>query len=401
MQIVWLLLIGFVVVLLLFGDAQASQTLYISPEKAAAIKYKTWAIWQTIEPPEERIRMLWIVHDYVPFVNAGSEVCAHTINKFLMSKPYKYDIWIASPGYPRRTYEGVRCFDLYDTDTLFTVLRSTQVIHSHSYLCRKQLLWISRTMGIPMVEWVHTDNYVRSIPQHTWLKNELYGRQWIVFNSESLKASAPSLPDEYTLVVRPPVDYRAYAIKDKDRDAKYVTLSNVNDNKGGRLLIQLARALPEMQFQGILGGYRKQITCSDLPNLRYIQHTTSIKDVYAHTWVQIMPSKEETWGRTAVECMSSGIPLVVSPTPGLRECCGDAAIYCDRGDLDAWVTTLRQLRDDKEFYNQRSTSALERARALDPNPELEAFETWMDTKVIPSAVEGRDPSWFEKNLLFR
>jgi glycosyltransferase involved in cell wall biosynthesis len=250
-----------------------------------------------------------------------------------------------------------------------------------------------------MVEWVHTDNYVRSVPRQSWLSNELYGRQWVVFNSESLKASAPSLPDECTLVVKPPVDYRAYAIK--EREPKYVTLSNVNDNKGGRLLIQLARALPEMQFQGILGGYRKQITCSDLPNLRYIQHTTEIKEVYAQTWVQIMPSKEETWGRTAVECMSSGIPLVVSPTPGLRECCGDAAIYCDRGDLDAWVTTLRQLREDKEFYNQRSAAALERARALDPTPELEAFETWLDTKVIPSATQGREPSWIEKNLLFR
>lgn len=399
MQSIWLLLIGLVVILILFGDAQATQTLYISPEKAAAIKYKTWPTWQTIEPPEDRIRMLWIIHDYVPFVNAGSEVCAHTINKFLMSKPYKYDVWIASPGYPRRTYEGVRCFDLYDTETLFTVLRTTRVIHSHSYACRKQLLWISRTMGIPLVEWVHTDNYVRSVNRQVWLSNELYGRQWVVFNSESLKASAPSLPDECTLVVRPPVDYRAYAIK--EREPKYVTLSNVNDNKGGRLLIQLARALPEMQFQGILGGYRKQITCSDLPNLRYIQHTTEIKEVYAQTWVQIMPSKEETWGRTAVECMSSGIPLVVSPTPGLRECCGDAAIYCDRGDLDAWVTTLRQLREDKEFYNQRSTAALERARALDPTPELEAFETWLDTKVIPSATQGREPWWIEKNLLFR
>jgi glycosyltransferase involved in cell wall biosynthesis len=401
MPVFWLLLVGLIVILLMYGDTRARHSIYIAPEKAAAIQYNKWPAWKEIEPPEERIRMLWIIHDYVPFVNAGSEVCAHTINKFFMSKPYKYDVWVASPGFPQRTYDGIRCFDLYDTNTLFEVLKTTKVIHSHSYLYRSQMLWISRTMGIPFVEWVHTDNYVRSISKESWMDKRIEGRQWTVFNSESLKESAPKLPDAYTKIVLPIVDYRIYAIEKEKKQPKYVTLSNVNDNKGGALLIQLAKALPEIEFQGILGGYRKQITAEGIPNLRYIQHTTEIKEVYAQTWVQIMPSKEETWGRTAVETMSSGIPVVVSPTPGLRECCKDAAIYCNRGDLEAWVVTLRKLREDKEYYNQRSTAALERARALDPNPELDALEEWMDTKVIPSATQGRHPTYLEKNLLFR
>ena len=111
--------------------------------------------------------------------------------------------------------------------------------------------------------------------------------------------------------------------------------------------------------------------------------------------------KRQTWGRTAVEAMSSGIPVVVSPTPGLRECCSDAAIYCDRGDLDSWVTTLRKLKEDKEFYNYRSRVALERARELDPNPVLNSVESWLDTIVVKSAVPGREPTTFEKNMLFR
>jgi hypothetical protein len=84
MPIVWLILVGFIVVLLLYGDVRARQSIYIPPEKAAALQYNKWPQWREIEPPEERIRMLWIIHDYVPFVNAGSEVCAHTINKFLI-----------------------------------------------------------------------------------------------------------------------------------------------------------------------------------------------------------------------------------------------------------------------------------------------------------------------------
>jgi glycosyltransferase involved in cell wall biosynthesis len=137
-----------------------------------------------------------------------------------------------------------------------------------------------------------------------------------------------------------------------------------------------------------------------LSNLRYVPHTDTIKDVYATTWVQIMPSKEETWGRTAVEAMSSGIPVIVSPTSGLRECCSEAAIYCDRNDIDAWVIALRQLASDQEFYNRRSAAALERARALDPLPNLDRCEEWLEKTVVPTRTSGRMPTWLEKNMLF-
>ena len=397
----WVILISLVALLLLFGDTRSRNSLFITPEKAASIEYNKWPIWTEIEPADNRIRILWVLHDYVPFVNAGSEICAHQINTFLIGKPYKYDIWLACPGYPKRTFENIRCFDLHDTTTLFEVLNSVNVLCSNTCLYRKQLMWLCRTMGKPYVEWIHTDNYVKAVKQ--WKDPRIQNRHFVVFNSVSLRNSVPELKDsedskDITEIFFPPVDFRFYAV---ERKPVYVTLSNVNSNKGGELLIQLAKALPEIEFQGIMGGYRKQITYNGLPNLRYIQHTTQIKDVYAQTWVLIMPSKEETWGRTAVEAMSSGIPIIVSPTPGLKECCESAAIYCDRSDLDAWVVTLRKLKNDQGFYNERSTAALARARALDPGPDLERLEKWLDEKVIPSKTKGRMPSTLEKNLLFR
>jgi glycosyltransferase involved in cell wall biosynthesis len=403
MQKAWIFvaIVCIITLLLLYGDTRSRHGRYLTPEKAAVLSYSKWPTWTTIEPPGERIRMLWIIHDYVPFVNAGSEVCAHTLNEHFMSKPYKYDIWVACPGFPQRTYKNIRCFDLYDTSTFFEVMKTTHVIHSHSYLYRKQLLWLTHRTGVPFVEWVHTDNYVRAVGPK-WYDSRLTGRQWTVFNSKSLLESRPDLNKEHTHVFIPIVDYRAYNIEDEKREPKYVTLSNVNENKGGSLLIQLAKALPDMEFVGVIGGYRSQLTGAGIPNLKYIQHTTEIKDVYAQTWVQIMPSKEETWGRTAVEAMSSGIPVIVAPTPGLRECCGEAAIYCDRADLESWVTTLRKLKDDKEFYNSQSRKSLERARALDPLPELERIEKWLETSVIPSKKSAYvEPTWFEKNMLFR
>lgn len=400
-NIVLMVFLGIVMMFLLYGDMSSRNGLYISQEKAAAIEYNQWPMWKSLEPPDNRIRMLWILHDYVPFVNAGSEISAHAINQYCMSKPYKYDVFVASRGFPQRTYDHVRCFDLYDTHTLWNVIQSSHILHSHTYLFRQQMLWISRATGKPFVEWVHTDNYVRSVGKQ-WNDPRIHGRQWTVFNSKHLRKQRPEISDSHMKIVLPTVDFREYAVEDDKRKPHYVTLSNVNENKGGNILIQLAKALPEMEFQGILGGYRKQIVDTTLPNLKYVRHTTEIKNVYAQTWVQIMPSKEETWGRTAVEAMSSGIPLVVSPTPGLKECCGDAALYCEREDLEGWVRTLRRLKADRELYNRRSRLSLERARALDPNPSLEDLDKWLETTVAPSARNTNfQPTSLEKNLLFR
>jgi glycosyltransferase involved in cell wall biosynthesis len=389
----WILFVGLLIVVVIFLDKTPTDSLHISPKTQSAP-----VMWTHVEPPETRIRILWILHSYVPYVNAGSEVCAHTMNKFLMSMPYKYDVWVASPGFPKQTYEGVRCFDLYDTDTFQKVLSTTHILQSHSYVYRKQLCFLSRRTGIPFVEWVHTDNYVRAITK--WEDPRIQQQHWTVFNSQSLMNTRKDVNKANCKIFNPPVDYRQYGVKDKN--PVYVTLSNVNENKGGNLLIQLARAMPDIQFQGVLGGYRSQIVQEGIPNIRYIENTTEICDIYAQTWVLIMPSKEETWGRSAVEAMSSGIPVVAAKTPGLQECCSAAAIFCDRDDLDAWVSTLRRLKSDKAFYDSRSTMAFERARALDPQPSLQEWESWMSGDVLASKQPVNNSlSKLEYFLLFR
>jgi glycosyltransferase involved in cell wall biosynthesis len=402
LRLILFLVVLFTVLYLLFGDHKPSSNIAISPEKAAALQYAKWPRWRTVEPSNDRIRVLWIDQDYVPWVNAGSEICAHDVNRWLINKPYKWDVFVATPGYPKVTYEGVRCFNLYDTNTLLEVLRSTQIICSHSYAYRDQLLYICRVTGIPFVGWVHTDNYVHAALRDrgdAWNDARCAGRQWTIFNSNSMRDLVKK-PVENSTVFIPTVDYRAYRVA--KHTPRYVTLSNLNYNKGGDLLIKLARACPDIEFLGVRGGYAKQIVdAQSPPNLTYMAHTTRIKDVYEKTWVQIMPSLKETWGRTAVEAMASGIPVVVSPTPGLRECCGAAAVYVDRYDLEGWVTALRKLKDDLEWYKSRSKIALERARALDPRPVLASIEDWLETQVAPSRAPLRELSAAEKNLLFR
>ncbi len=59
----WILFVGLLVLLFLYGDAAASGGVKITPEKAAAVKYSAWPHWSTIEPADSRIRVLWIDQD--------------------------------------------------------------------------------------------------------------------------------------------------------------------------------------------------------------------------------------------------------------------------------------------------------------------------------------------------
>lgn len=393
----WVYIFILIFILLLFGDVSAEVQGRLTPEKLNKKPYKTWPIWKTIDV-DERIRILWIDQTYVPYVNAGSEVCTHQLNKFLINKPYKWDVYVAAPNMPKRVYENIRCFDLHDHETFVSVLQNTHMLHGHQRTYRKSMVYLSKITGIPYVGWPHTEQYVRQF-KDSWNDPSIKGRQFTVFNSKQMREKVP-IGDDTSFVLFPPVDFREYMVEKEEHERKYVTLSNVNANKGGQILVELAKACPELEFQGVLGGYYEQIKYKGLPNLRYVSHTDTIKDVYAETWVQIMPSKEETWGRTAVEAMSSGIPVVVSPTDGLKECCGEAAIYCHRADIAAWATTLKQLASDQEFYNRKSAEALERSRALDPLPDLDRCETWLAKTVAPTKTSGRMPTWFEKNILF-
>jgi glycosyltransferase involved in cell wall biosynthesis len=389
-----IILIFIIVIFLILGDMPANVTNVLTPSKLSSRPWKSWSTWEHIDS-DRRFRILWIDKTYVPFVNAGNEVCTHQFNTFLLQQPYKWEVFVAVPNMPKRVYENIRCFDLYDNITFYKVLAKTNILCSHNIEWRPSVMALSKCTGIPFIGWNHTISYVEA-HKSKWYHKDLIGRQFTVHNSVSIQAGLPK--DAYSFVLFPPVDYRNYNVQ--RTNAKFVTLINVNHNKGGTVLIKLAENCPEIEFQGIRGGYDKQITTTKLSNLRYLPHTDNIKSVYETTKILIMPSLVETWGRTAVEAMSSGIPILANPTPGLKECCDYAAIYIDRDNIQGWIDTIRKLTTDTEYYNKCSTLALERSRALDPIPGLEACKDWMEKTVVKSQVAGTLPSYLEKTLMF-
>lgn len=313
---------------------------------------------------------LWSIHLYPPIHNCGAEYMAHGINKYLMSKGHKVRVLLHQANKHKikqqYTYEGVSVIPPVNPEG---TAKTANVIITHLDYT-KESIFLGRKTGRPVVQIVHNDIPYASINAAPEVA--------VVYNSEWIKNKL-NYPNK-SFVLTPPCDYRYYDTKVNTEENEYITLINLDWNKGGEALTKIAKAMPDKKFLAVVGSYsyddRGQFT--DQPgNVKVVPNTPDILSVYRQTRVLIMPSFYESWGRTATEAMCSGIPVVCSATPGLMENCGKAGIYVDdRDNVDQWVRWIKRL-DDKKFYKTASAKAKERSRELDPVKKMEEFEQWL------------------------
>ncbi len=114
------------------------------------------------------------------------------------------------------------------------------------------------------------------------------------------------------------------------------------------------------------------------PSHRSLLHSPvyvdDIRSIYNQTHLLRCPSHYEPHPRTPLESCASGIPTIAHPAPGTIEAIGDAGIYCDRDDPDAWVEAIKR-PDDPEEYAGASSAALARSGEKKPGAELRELET--------------------------
>lgn len=184
-----------------------------------------------------------------------------------------------------------------------------------------------------------------------------------VWNSESTREQ---LGGEGGLIVRSPIRVSDYKVKTKG-DA--FTIINCTKSKGIETFDAVARALPHTPSLAVRGGYGLQETAIPLSLgatvVGPIPHEAMGREVWSKTKVLLMPSADESWGRAGVEALCSGIPVIAHPTPGLRESLGNAGIFIDREDVDAWSKQVNELMTNPISYEAASKRASARARSLE------------------------------------
>lgn len=313
------------------------------------------------------------VHLYPPNHLCGAEMMLHGVHKSLQSKGHTIKVLLKMSN--RIKFENHYVWD--DVDVFGADQGNEMNLFRVSDIAMTHLDYASWTQEmasinkIPCVHFIH-NSHPRQHLYHA-------GRpQYIVYNSKWI-ADELKYPHEH-FVLPPPVDYRHYDINSDPFANEYITLINLDQNKGGEILKEIATALPHLKFMGVIGSYSEPAAIGQIldqpDNVRIMQKQIDIRKVYQQTRILIMPSKYESWGRTATEAMCSGIPVIASPTQGLMENCGEAGIFVDRDDTKGWVKAIEKLYSEKA-YRKASQKAKERSRQLDPALNLARFEQWL------------------------
>ena len=306
------------------------------------------------------MRILGFFHGYPPEHNAGAEYMLHAVNKFLVSMGH--EVFVLSKMHKKAdtVIDGVKVLQ-YNNDN-FKYFNHCDVVFSHLDF-EGDCINRTRQRQKKMVSFLHND-YRRAAHQKQYIM--------IVHNSIWMWKKL-DLKQRYQCVLPPPVFEEDYRVK-VNKNARYITLANVTENKGGSILVELAKRMPQYKFLGVKGAYGDQVVAKDIPNLKYINNTPDMRKIYKQSKIVIMPSSYESWGRVATEAICSGIPVIAHPTDGLKENLGDAGLFANRNNLDEWVDYIEKLMTDKEYYDRTSEICLARYQELNPYKHLEFFE---------------------------
>lgn len=154
-----------------------------------------------------------------------------------------------------------------------------------------------------------------------------------------------------------------------------VTLVNPLPEKGGDLIWEIARRLPDVRFLVVRGGWRRgrQVIPAEIPgNVEVMAHQEDPREVFRRTRILLYPkgrSAGSGWmrgvGMTALEAACSGIPTIAYPGPGLVEALGSAGTWVDSFSPAKWADAIRRLLEPAA-YRMASERAAERARMLRP-----------------------------------
>ena len=303
-----------------------------------------------------------MVHGYPNRHNAGAEWMLHEMLKHLAERGHECYAAIDTEPY---VFEGVKVGKV----SRDIVMKSDLII---SHLKKSgAALNMCEYYGKPFVFIVHNSNYYHPIV----VKDREIGAgrfAYVVYNSDQIKAEM-RYPNP-SMVIHPHVDSSRY----KTKRGKKITLINLFERKGGKFFHDLARLMPDYEFMGVEGGYGNQIK-EKLPNVSYMENQPDAKRIYAQTRILLMPSIYESYGRTAIEAMCSGIPVIAAPTPGLKESMGDAGIFCQLESPLKWVEAIKRLDDEAE-YKKASIKAIKRAELVEEmtKRELTEMEVFFD-----------------------
>jgi hypothetical protein len=276
------------------------------------------------------VRIVWIGHLYPPAGAAGAEWTAHEFLLACARAGHDASYWRLAAPRPY-TYEGIPVLDRAPRGHVDAVIGHLGHAQALAQVRARRRYWMA-----------HAAAQVPGVPLDGVIANSLH------------------VQDQYpgSHLLRPHVPDWRY---EGPRSGQSVTLINLNKEKGGDLLPQLMRLLPDVSFLGVRGAYGQQAYRRGIHgNLTVWDTQPDINVAHRATRILLMPSVE-SWGRVAVEAAWRQVPTIARPSIGALEA-GVTQAYAT--SAEAYAQWIRDWLGDPAAYRRAGERALRQAKRL-------------------------------------
>jgi glycosyltransferase involved in cell wall biosynthesis len=268
--------------------------------------------------------------------------------------------------------------------------RRYDVIHIHHF---PALLWVSiaalaSRLSVPLVVTEHsTSNRRRQVRVLRHLDRWLYSRvSRVVCITGAVRKELQSWvgSDVFTCTIPNGIDFERFQLRRSDvmsTEAKLQVLcvGNLYKRKGQITLIRAAAAIPEIDVTLVGDGpFRHMLerAVSDYgleERVHFLGIRTEVRNILSSADLYVQPSLVDGFCIASVEAMASGLPVIASDIPGLRDVVGKAALLVPPGDWQALGKAIRTLLDDPEKRTAMGNESRKAAKAFDVATTAESY----------------------------
>lgn len=182
---------------------------------------------------------------------------------------------------------------------------------------------------------------------------------------EGIKVVPNAVPSSFIDALRPDPE-AAFARR------RVLMLGSLKGYKGTSEFVTLAKRLPQFSFEIVLNEDRQAVesyidsnNLSSIENLSVHSRQSDVSGFYNNASIVLNLSDKhlfiETFGLTALEAMSAGLPVIVPTVGGIAEMVEDGVngYKIDVQDLDRIADCITKMLSDRQLYLRLAVSALE------------------------------------------
>ena len=303
-------------------------------------------------------RVVFMCDTFLPGSFAGSEISAYETAKYLRDRGHNVDIIVDKPK--ATEYNGLKLHKYNPTDDECVEL----IKNSDAILFQME----DKYYNFELIKKFNKTIYVsiHIMTGYEWILTQKVSFPVVViYNSRMTQDLLPTIHDNLRMI--PYVNVKRFnELRSHTVNNNAVCLINCNENKGALQFNEMVKRMKHVKFIGVKGGYANQNLLEPRPeNLVYMENQKDVRVVFKKIGILVMPSKKETWGRTAVEAMAAGVPVIHSEAAGLVESVGGAGILCQRDDIDAWCEAIDRIIRDRAYREMLRQNGFKRIKEVE------------------------------------